>query len=151
MNDNIKKLEEKADMQMTRERLAAELEKCDFETFAKALNIAFTESMAANDAFFVGKLDDEAFFESVLNYLSESSFGAMSMMELVHGLANGNSQVDSHHQYVIYTPSLDEGALQSYNSLDELKQCCDLHDLAERLLEDNTYREVFFPSTANNP
>ena len=127
----------------TKEQIVSALEKCEFEAFVKALDIAFSDSMAANDVFFVGKLDDEAFFESVLKYLSESSFGAMGMMDLVHGLANGNSQVDSDHKYVIYIPSLDEGALHSYGSLDELKQCCDLHELAERLLEDNTYREVF--------
>ena len=126
----------------TKEQIVSALQECNFETFAQALNIAFSESMAANDAFFVGKLDDEAFFESVLKYLSEGRFGAMNLMDLVHGLANGNSLVDSGHKYVIYTPSLDEGALQSYADLHELKQCCDLHELAERLLDVDKYNQV---------
>ena len=125
-----------------KEQILYELEKCDYETFVSALNLAYGQSMAANDVFFVGKLDDETFFASVLKYMLESRFGAMNLMDIVHGLADGDSQVDAKHKYVTYTPSLDGASLQSYEDLDDLKSCCDLEELAERLLEDERYKEV---------
>ena len=99
--------------------------------------------MAANDVFFVGELDDEAFYSSILKYMSESSFGAMNLMDVIHGLSSGDSEVNPGHKYVIYTPSLDAQSLKSYEDLDDLKQCCELEELADLLLEDCKYKEVF--------
>lgn len=59
-------VEKKDGDQVTKELIIAELEKCDYETFVPALNLAYGQSMAANDVFFVGELDDEAFFQTIL-------------------------------------------------------------------------------------
>lgn len=67
--------------QVTKEQVLAELDKCDFDTYVKALNLVYGQSMAANDVFFVGELDDEDFFSSILKYMTESSFGAMNLMD----------------------------------------------------------------------
>ena len=121
--------------QVTKEQILGELETCDFDTFVKALNLAYGQSMAANDVFFVGELGTEAFYQSILKYMSESRFGAMNLMDIVRGLAIGDSQVNPEHQYVTYTPSLDTQSFQSYKDIDDLKTCCDLEELAELLLE----------------
>ena len=129
--------------QVTKERIITELEKCDFETFVVALNLTYGQSMAANDVFFVGELDDEAFYSSILKYMSESTFGAMNLMDIVRGLSAGDSQVNPDHKYIMYTPSLDAQSIQSYEDLDDLKKCCELEDLADLLLEGQKYKEVF--------
>ena len=129
--------------QVTKERIITELERCDYETFVAALNLAYGQSMAANDVFFVGKLDDETFFDSILKYMSESRFGAMNLMDIVRGLADGDSQVDSSHKYVTYTPSLDGASFQSFEDLDDLKASCNLEEIADRLLEVEKYKTVF--------
>ena len=128
--------------QVLKGQIIAELEKCDFELFVATLNLAYDQSMAANDVFFVGMLDDEAFYDSILKYMSESRFGGMNLMDIVRGLANGDSRVNSSHKYVTYTPSLDGASLQSYENLDDLKEACNLEELAERLLEDQKYQLV---------
>ncbi len=127
----------------TKEQIVAELEKCDFEVFVAALNLTYGQSMAANDVFFVGELDDEAFYSSILKYMSESPFGAMNLMDIVRGLADGDSRVDSGHRYVTYTPSLDGASLQSYEDLDELKGSCNLEEIADHLWEGHKYKKVF--------
>lgn len=129
--------------QVLKGQIIAELEKCDFEAFVAVLNLAYGQSMAANDVFFVGELEDEAFFGSILKYMSESPFGAMNLMDIVRGLADGDSQVDSGHKYVMYTPSLDGASLQSYEDLDDLKQCCELEEIADHLWEGHKYKKVF--------
>lgn len=120
---------------VTKAQILDELKKCDFDSYVKALNLAYGQSMAANDVFFVGELDNEAFFDSVLKFMSKSQFGAMNLMDLVRGLATGDSRVNPEHKYVTYTPSLDGASLQSYKDLDDLKKCCDIESLAELLLE----------------
>lgn len=129
--------------QVTKKQILAELETCDFDAFVKALNLAYGQSMAANDVFFVGKLDEEAFYQSILKYMSGSSFGAMNLMDIVRGLSTGDSLVNLDHKYVIYVPSLDMQSLQSYEDLDDLKKCCDLKGLVDLLLEDKKYQRVF--------
>ena len=126
-----------------KEQILHELENCDFETFVAALNLAYGQSMAANDVFFVGKLEDEAFFYSILKYMSESRFGAMNLMDIVRGLIEGDSQVDYKHKYVTYTPSLDGASLQSYEDLDDLKKSFNLEEITDSLREDNTYQDLF--------
>lgn len=128
--------------QVLKGQIIAELKKCDFELFVATLNLAYGQSMAANDVFFVGMLGDETFYDSILKYMLESRFGGMNLMDIVRGLADGDSQVNSSHKYVTYTPSLDGASLQSYEDLDDLKETCDLEELAERLLEDQKYQLV---------
>ena len=128
--------------QFVKEQILAELETCDFETYVNALNLTFGQSMAANDVFFVGKLDDEAFYQSILEYMIGSRFGVMNLMDIVRGLATGESHVSKDHKYVTYTPSLDGMALRSYKDLDDLKKSLGLECLAEHLLEDKKYRRV---------
>ena len=136
-------VEMKEGNQVIKEQIVTELKKCDFETFVAALNLTYGQSMAANDVFFVGELDDEAFYNSIFKYMSENSFGAMNLMDVIHGLSSGDSQVNPGHKYVIYTPSLDAQSLKSYEDLDDLKKCCELEDLADLLLENQKYKEVF--------
>lgn len=136
-------VEMKEGNQVIKEQIVTELKKCDFETFVVALNLTYGQSMAANDVFFVGELDDEAFYNSILKYMSENSFGAMNLMDIVRGLSSGDSQVNLDHKYVMYTPSLDAQSIQSYKDLDDLKKCCELEDLADLLLEGQKYKEVF--------
>ena len=99
--------------------------------------------MAANEVFFVGELDDEAFFQSILKYMLESNFGAMNLMDVIHGLSSGDSEVNPGHKYVIYTPSLDAQSLKSYEDLHDLKNSCNWEQLADSLLENQKYNEVF--------
>ena len=136
-------VEKKDGDQVTKGLIIAELEKCGYETFVATLNLAYGQSMAANDVFFIGELDDEAFFQTILKYMSKSSFGAINLMDIVRGLSSGDSQVNFKHKFVIYTRSLDTGAFQSYEDLDDLKQCCEFEDLADILLENQKYIEVF--------
>ena len=139
----MKTVEKKDGDFVTKEQIIAELRMCDFDTYVKALNLAYGQSMAANDVFFVGELDDEAFFQTILKYMSKSSFGAMNLMDIVRGLSTGDSLVDTKHKYVIFTPSLDAGSFQSYEDLHDLKNSCDWELLADLLLEDQKYKEVF--------
>ena len=139
----MEKLVKNACEQVTKKKILAELETCDFDAFVKALNLAYCQSMAANDVFFVGKLDDEAFYQSILKYMSGGCFGAMNLMDIVRGLSTGDSLVNLDHKYVIYVPSLDVQSLQSYEDLDDLKKCCDLEGLVDLLLEDKKYQRVF--------
>lgn len=125
--------------QVIKDKIVAELENCDFDTFVKALNLTYGQVMAI----FVGELNDKAFYSSVLKYMSENDFGAMDLMGAVRGLSNGHSFVDTMHKYVIYTPSLNDQSFQSYEDLDDLKTCCELAELADLLLEDQKYKKVF--------
>ena len=137
----MKTLEKKEGSHVTKEGIIAELENCDFDTFVKAMNITYGQTMAV----FIGELNDEVFYSSVLKFIAKNDFGAMNLMNLVHGLSNGNSFVDTMHKYVIYTPSLDDLSFQSYEDLDDLKNCCELAELADLLLEENKYK-VLFPN-----
>lgn len=129
--------------QVTKGQILAELETCDFDTFVKALNLAYGQSMVANDVFFAGELDDESFYQSILKYMSENRFGAMNLMDIIRGLSTGDSFVDTNHRYVTYTPSLDTMSFQSFEDLDDLRSCCKLEELAELLFENEKYKRVF--------